>query len=261
MLSVRFDPSDSNVAVIAIGAGAPSFTTGNLDALDFYEGGMFVTVNRGESWERVPVGDSELISNFSSIVMNPGEPSSLTAFGLHTSPGGDLDTSLNPGFWRSNDGGQNWEAFGPADINGSEVSHFTVSSDGRVIYASVADTYRHWISLDGGGSWVATSINQGGGPVAVSPADSNIVIFRNSHQTSLFRSTDGLRTYNEVVTTEGASTASGERFAFEDIVFAPSDPSRVYAATTGLRVYRSDDGGATFTLMKNIRSEVLNGIP
>ena len=97
----------------------------------------------------------------------------------------------------------------------------------------------------------------------MSPADPNIVIFRDSAQTSLYRSTDGLLTYSKVVTSEGLSNDPEVRFAFEDIVFAPSDPNIVYAATTGLLVYRSVDAGVsfTFTLMKNIRSEVLRVAP
>ena len=46
-----------------------------------------------------------------------------------------------------------------------------------------------------------------------------------------------------------------------DVVYTPIDvtsPSIVYAATTGLLVYKSIDGGESFTMMKNIRSEVLN---
>ena len=95
----------------------------------------------------------------------------------------------------------------------------------------------------------------------ISPTDSDIVLFRDSAQTSLYRSTDGLRTYVKVVTTEGLPEEPNVRFAFEDVVFAPSHPSIVYAATTGLLVFKSEDAGASFALMKNIRSEVLNVQP
>ena len=82
-----------------------------------------------------------------------------------------------------------------------------------------------------------------------------------SSLTSLFYSSDGLQTYSQVATTEGVSDDPAVRFAFEDVVFAPADASIVYAATTGLLVYKSVDGGASFTLMKNIRSEALNAAP
>ena len=46
-----------------------------------------------------------------------------------------------------------------------------------------------------------------------------------------------------------------------DIVFAPSDPTIIYVAATGYLLYRSTDSGASFTLIKNIRTQVLNPAP
>ena len=193
--------------------------------------------------------------------MTGSDPTTLITFGLHTFQGGSFDPSLNVGFLRSIDRGQSWEPFGTNDVVQSKITHFDVSEDGTVIYATVTDSYRHWISTDGGSTWTRSSLNQGSGPVAISPADPNVVIFRDSAQTSLYRSTDGLRTYSRVATTEGLPDDPSVRFAFEDVVFAPSDPNIVYAATNELLVYKSVDGGASFRLMKNIRSEVLNAPP
>ena len=169
--------------------------------------------------------------------------------------------ALSAGFLRSNDRGESWQSFGPNEVIQSKITHFDVSEDGMVIYATVTDSYHHWVSTDGGATWTKSSLNQGSGPVAMSPADPNIVIFRDSAQTSLYRSSDGLLTYNKVASSEGLTDDPEVRFAFEDVVFAPSDPDIVYAATTGLLVYKSVDGGASFTLMANIRSEVLNAAP
>ena len=182
----------------------------------------------------------------------------LITFGLHTFQSGVFDPSLNVGFLRSIDGGGSWERFGTPEVARSKITHFDVSADGAVIYATVTDSYHHWISTDGGSTWTKSSLNQGSGPVAVSPADPAVVIFRDSAQASLYRSVDGLQTYSKVVTTEGLSDDPNVRYAFEDVAFAPSDPQVVYAATTGLLVYKSTDGGASFTLMRAIRSEVLN---
>ena len=105
---------------------------------------------------------------------------------------------------------------------------------------------------------LATAMTPEGSCFELLRHDGNYV---NSAQTSLYRSTDGLLTYSRVATTEGLPNGPQGRFAFEDIVFAPSDPNIVYAATAGLLVYRSADAGTTFTLMKNIRSEVLSLVP
>ncbi len=96
------------------------------------------------------------------------------------------------------------------------------------------------------------------GPVAVSPADPNLVIYGSS--ASLYRSTNGLQSSARVLTSTIPSGRSQEP-SFHDIVFAPSDPSIVYAATEGYLLYKSTNGGVSFTLMKNIRADVLNVIP
>ena len=222
---------------------------------------MVQSPDGGENWKRIPTGGNDNLSNFHTILATGSTPTVMTILGLHTSQGGSFDPSLNGGFLRSTDGGENWEPFGHNNVNQSKITHIDASQDGNVIYATVTDSYHHWISVDGGNTWAMSSLNQGGGPVAVSPADPNVVIFRDSRQTSLYRSTDGLLTYSKVVSTEDLSDDPNVRFAFEDTVFAPPDPHIVYAATTGLLVYKSVDAGASFTLMKSIRSEVLNVAP
>ena len=261
VVAVQFDPSNPDFAIAAVGGGKRSFTTGLPDVPLIFDGGMYITIDGGESWKRVPIGPNDNVNNFHTIVVAGSEPAALITFGLHTRQGGSFDPSLNVGFLRSVDRGESWEPFATSEVAQRNITHFAVSGDGMIFYATVTDAYHHWISTDGGSTWTKSSLNQGSGPIAVSPADANIVIFRNSAQTSLFRSSDGLRTYSEVATTEGLSNDQGERFAFEDVVFAPSDPSIVYAATTGLLVYKSVDGGVSFTLMRNIRSEVLNVAP
>ena len=49
--------------------------------------------------------------------------------------------------------------------------------------------------------------------------------------------------------------------AIRDIVFAPSNPSVVYAETDGYILYRSDDAGLTWRLLVKGREQVLNAQP
>ena len=261
VVAIRFDVSDPDLAIAAVGGGERSFSTGVAELPLFFDGGIYWTVDGGEIWQRVPAGSNDNLNNFHSIVVTGSDPTVMTTFGLHTFQGGSFDPTLSVGFLRSINRGESWQSFGPNEVIQSKITHFDVSEDGMVIYATVTDSYLHWISTDGGTTWTKSSLNQGSGPVALSPADPNIVIFRDSAQTSLYRSTDGLATYSKVVTTAGLSEDPDIRIAFEDVVFAPSDPNIVYAATTGLLVYKSVDAGASFTLMKNIRSEVLNVAP
>ena len=233
VVAIRFDLSDSEVAVASVGGGERSFSTGVVELPLFFDGGIYNTKDGGDNWERIRTATNDNLNNFHSIVVTGSDPTTLITFGLHTFQGGSFDPSLNVGLLRSIDRGQSWEPFGTNEVVQSKITHFDVSEDGTVIYATVTDSYRHWLSTDGGSTWTRSSLNQGSGPVAISPADPNVVIFRDSAQTSLYRSTDGLRTYSRVTTTEGLPDDPSVRFAFEDVVFAPSDPNIVYAATTG----------------------------
>ena len=251
-------PSDPAYAIVAVGFGQRSFSTGQAEIPLNFDGGIYITMDGGDAWNLVATGPNDNVNHFPTLAVAGSEPSEFITFGLHSSQGTSFDPSLNGGFLRTFDRGESWQSFGTNEVVESIITHFAVSSDGMAIYAAVTDSYHHWISTDGGSTWNRSSTNQGSGAVAVSPADPNTIIFRNSAQTFLFRSSDGLRTYTRVATTQALSDEAGVRYAFEDVVFAPSDPNVVYAATTGLLVYKSVDGGASFTFMKNIRSEVLN---
>jgi hypothetical protein len=88
------------------------------------------------------------------------------------------------------------------------------------------------------------------GPVAVSPVDPNLIVFGGFNQVR--RSTNGLQNVNITFTAP---------LAIREIVFAPSDPTIVYAETDGYILYRSDDAGATWRLVASVRDDVLNVQP
>jgi hypothetical protein len=75
-------------------------------------------------------------------------------------------------------------------------------------------------------------ILQVNGPIAVSPADSNLVVFGS--QGNIRRSTDGLTSM--IVVKSDLDT-------IREIVFSPSHPNVVYAEADGYILYRSDDAG------------------
>ena len=102
-------------------------------------------------------------------------------------------------------------------------------------------------SVDGGTTWSTTQTNQANGPVAVPPSDPLLVLFSGS--STLYRSTDGLQSSQFVLDATGTIT---------DIVVAPSDPTIALAITEGFFLYKSTYSGAIFTLITNLRSDVLN---
>ena len=177
------------------------------------------------------------------------EPWTLITFGINSA-----DMSENLGFLRSTDGGRSWMPFA-AQLREREISSFAVSADGQVIYAHEPGTYRAWMSRDAGATWSQSAIQQVNGPIAVSQADADLVIFGS--QSEIRRSTNAVATVQTIIT---APQPPGHyrQAPFQQIVFAPSDPKIVYAVTEGYLVYRSENSGGTFELMANVRAEVLN---
>ena len=102
-------------------------------------------------------------------------------------------------------------------------------------------------STDAGSTWERYQIFSSGYTLTVSPQNSNRVLF--GQVDGLYFSSDGLATRSKVLST-------GERMS--DLVFAPSNPSIVYAITQGYVLYSSTNGGATFTRLKDLRNDVLN---
>ena len=240
--SVNFDATDSNIAVAGVAGGTASFSE---LAGQYFDGGMYRTTDGGENWTQVTLGSTDSRNTFLRIIARGGSPTTFLTFGLNYD-----GPSENLGFFRSSDSGSSWSALSGSDLTNLLITSFSASGDGTTIFANERDSYVVRISSDSGSTWGTTSINQANGPVAISPVDSNIVLYAGT--ANLYRSTDGLATNTVVL-----SAAAGIR----GIVFAPSDPTVVYAVTTGYYLYKSSDSGATFSLVKNIRSDVLNVIP
>ncbi len=240
VVSIRIDPTDPDVAVAGLEGGVPSYTGGENE---YWGGGIFRTEDGGTNWQRVDIGPDDDRNGFLILRLLQTDPPTLMTFAI----GNELSQSI--GFIRSTDMGRTWELFAD-EFRNREINNFAVSSDGQVIYADEGDTYSGWISRDGGDTWTQSAIIQVNGPLAVSPADPNLVIFASSDD--LRRSTNGLATFQVVL--NPAAT-------IREIVFAPSAPNVVYAETDGYLLYRSDDTGLTWRLLVNGRDEVLNAQP
>ena len=80
VVAVRFDHSNSDVAIAAVGAGVRSFSTGLPDIPLMFDGGIYITMDGGDSWTLVPTGPNDNINNFHTIVVAGGEPHYLYDF-------------------------------------------------------------------------------------------------------------------------------------------------------------------------------------
>ncbi len=242
--SVQVDASDSNIVFIGVEAGVASFTAlqGQL-----FSGGIFRSTDAGENWSVISVNHSDADQNgYWHIRSAASAGGAFLSFGFWSFQNSGTNALGNVGFLKTTDSGATWSLLG-ADVQSLIITQFGVSSDGQTVYANERDSFVIQKSTDGGTTWNATSINQANGPVAVSPNDSDLVLYGSS--ATLYRSTDGVSNVQSVL----QAAAS-----IEDIVIAPSNPNIVYAAANGYLIYKSTDAGATFSLVKNIRSDVLN---
>ena len=97
VLAIRFDPSDPNSAIAAIGAGYRTFTGGaaERDGLpDFFRGGIYRTVDGGDSWGKISTGTNGELNRFNTIVVSGHDRPVWTTFGRSI-------PSLTIGFLRS----------------------------------------------------------------------------------------------------------------------------------------------------------------
>lgn len=235
---VHFSPTDGTVVLAAVQGEAASFAE---FAGEFFDGGIYRSNDGGDHWSLAAMPPGADKKNRYWIIRARGNPTRYVTFGFNFE-----DSSLNAGFLESSNEGQTWIAFAP-ELKSKTITHFDVSADGDTSYALEQNSFVFERSLDGGQTWESLAHVSPGpqGPIAICPSDSQVVLFTSN--ADLRRTTDGMQTDMVV------QTASAQ---FEWIAFAPSDPNIVYAATQGYDVYKSDDQGATFELMANLRDEI-----
>ena len=182
------------------------------------------------------------------------------------------------GVWHSTDGGVHWDPVWPAD-NVQTMGSLAEASDGT-LWAGTGEanppggglTYFGdgiYKSTDGGAHWTNMGLRDSAaiGRIAIDPSNPDIVfaaasghVARSVPERGLYRTGDGGKTWQRVIAPANATTGA------IDVAIDPSNHNRVFAAmwdhirNNGARVYggigsglfRSDDGGQTWTRLQNI---------
>lgn len=256
---------------------APSPTDPNTLYVAAVGGGVWKTVNAGQSW--TPLTDNQPSLVTSSIAVSRSDPNVIYAGTGDSSFAGDA--MYGRGVLKSTDGGSTWTVVGQSHFDRMTVSKIVVDpANPDVVYAAtmrsilnaVSSTYGVWKSTDGGTTWqnvTASSVGPQAGSVTdllMDPANPQVLfagfgeIF-GAPSNGVWETTNGGATWARR-TSLPSGTASG-RLALS----ISSDGQSVYAAFSDprpgdfghlLALFRSGDGGSTWSLRLNT-PDYMNG--
>ena len=244
--------ADSDPRIIYVGTGSACIR-GNVSV----GRGAWKSEDGGESWRFVGLPRS---GAFGEMVVHPTDPDLVYAAAL----GSPFGTNPERGVYRSRDGGGSWENILFLNDSTGAVSLAMNPEDPREIYAGMWRGERKpWTllsgsaeggiykTLDGGDTWTKLG---GGLPqgvvgkvgLALSPANPKRVwaMVEAEPGNGLWRSDDGGATWTFLT---GDDNLAGRAFYYHHVVADPRDANTVYVLNT--RLYRSTDGGESFTLV------------
>lgn len=219
--SLAFDPTDANTMY----TGAPS-------------GGIWKTIDGGNNWTNISnniptLGVSAIIVTNNYILIGTGDRDDLDANGV--------------GVMKSTDGGQTWvlssTGMGPITVNRMVKDP---TDDNIILAATTSGIYR---STDAGASW---SLRQSG--------DVFDMVFKPNDKDVIYASTEGnqpvvMRSVDNGMTWVNLSVNFPPAARKAAVAVTPDDPDYLYVVVAEYSVfsglYRSTDGGNSFTLRSN----------
>ena len=232
------------------------------------EGGVWKTVNSGETW--TPLTDSQPSLAVGSITIDPNNTNTIyVGTGEENFSG---DSYYGAGILKSTNGGETWtqssSAFGDVPCGGEWVGAIAVQpTNSQTLLAAVEPCYYGASSIfrstDGGKTWTSVYRNKNGWVPATAMIfdrkNANVVYAATAYG-GILKSTNAGLTWNPANGSgnNALPTASLGRAA---LAMAPSNPSTLYVAIANssnttengnlLGMWKSTDGGNNWTLLQN----------
>lgn len=223
--AIAFHPTDMNTLYL----GAAS-------------GGLWKTINHGESWE--PMTDNLPLLGISAILVDPESPETVY---IGTGDRDATDT-YSVGVLKSTDGGVTWNLTGlDWELSDFAIVNKMVMDPTDHLTILAATSHGIYRTTDGGDSWTLQTGTQGYKDLDIGSADGQ-TYFATRNSRGVFRSTDGGSTWSELG--NGLPASPPSRI---EVAVAPGNMNYVYAlyitSDNGFHsIYRSSDGGDTWAL-------------
>ena len=240
----------------------------NVFYIGVNHGGVWKTTDYGRTW--VPIFDDQPTGSIGDVGVAPSNPNVL-----YVASGEGLqrpDLSVGDGMYKSVDAGKSWQHIGLRE--GQQIGGIDIDprDENRVFAAVLGHPYGPntergvYRTTNGGKTWervLYKDENTGAIQVTIDPNNSNIVYASlwaarqgpwengawQGPETGFYKSTDGGTTWQKKATGLPTFAEGLGRIGF---CIAPSQTQRLYAtvdAPTKGGIYRSDDGGESWTLM------------
>src|SRR5215471_3842804 len=245
----------SNPNVIYVGTGEADIRSQNS-----FGDGVYKSTDAGKTWQNIGLRDTRHIA---AIRVDPRNPDLVYVAALGHIYGPHPDR----GVYRSRDGGRNWQKVldrgtetGAADLamdpSNPQVLYATVWNARRSVWSQYAPLEGPGSGLlkttDGGDHWTRVSgqglpeAAWGRSGLAVAAGRKRVYLLVDAGQQSgLYRSEDAAQTWTRV---SSDARLTSRKWYFSGITVDPKNPDLVYVPNVAL--YRSADGGATFTVLK-----------
>lgn len=232
-------------------------------------GGLFRTIDGGESW--VPITDGKVpLGSTGSIAVADSDPNIIY---LGTgSDGVRSNVSTGRGVYKTTDGGESWEFAGLYDVGQIGSVRIHPTNPDIVWVAAGGDIFKPtpdrgiYKTIDGGETWRKTlfvSDSTGAMDVEIQPGNPDVVyawmsrierkpwtIISGSEEGGFFKSTDGGETWENIRT-----GLPGDIIGKGNLAVTAAKPDRIYAlieAKPGSGFYRSDDFGESWEMVSDM---------